>query len=144
MINRMQWSLHQLAAATAGRPVAPVGGAGEWQDTEVTSVTIDSRTARPQSLFVPIVAARDGHAFLQDAIDILVRVVTAETESHGAVHGRERNLHCPQYVRRFERARRAGRPARSANPEIAKLIEHPFAFDIMARKVQRVWQSRRL
>ncbi|MBO0730860.1 MAG: UDP-N-acetylmuramoyl-tripeptide--D-alanyl-D-alanine ligase [Acidimicrobiaceae bacterium] len=66
MIERMHWSPSQLAAATAGRLVESIAGE---RDAVVTSVTIDSRLVRPGGLFVPIVASRDGHAFLQDAID---------------------------------------------------------------------------
>ncbi len=69
MIERMHWSLAQVADATGGRLLAPEGASLASPEQVVTSVTIDSRTARAQSLFVPIVAARDGHRFLQDAID---------------------------------------------------------------------------
>jgi UDP-N-acetylmuramoyl-tripeptide--D-alanyl-D-alanine ligase len=48
---------------------AAVGGELRGDDVEVAAVTIDSRSVPPSSLFVPIVAARDGHEFIGGAID---------------------------------------------------------------------------
>jgi UDP-N-acetylmuramoyl-tripeptide--D-alanyl-D-alanine ligase len=48
--------------------VAATGGELHGSDVEVTGVSIDSRSVEPGSLFVPIVAERDGHAFVADAI----------------------------------------------------------------------------
>ena len=50
----------EAAAATGGRLVGP--------DVEITGAAFDSRSLRPGDLFVPIVAARDGHDFVADAI----------------------------------------------------------------------------
>jgi UDP-N-acetylmuramoyl-tripeptide--D-alanyl-D-alanine ligase len=47
------------AAATGGRLVGP--------DVEFEGASFDSRTTRPGQLFVPIVAARDGHEYIGDA-----------------------------------------------------------------------------
>jgi len=49
-----------IAAATGGSLVGP--------DVEVDGVTIDSRLVRGGELFVPIVAERDGHAFIEAAL----------------------------------------------------------------------------
>jgi len=46
-----------------------VGGTLHGADVEVRSVTTDSRTARPGSLFVAIVADRDGHMFVEAAVE---------------------------------------------------------------------------
>lgn len=46
---------------------AASGGVLVGDDVVVDGVSIDSRTLRPGSLFVPIVAARDGHDFIVDA-----------------------------------------------------------------------------
>ncbi len=57
----MRFSTSELAAQLGGELVGPdviVGGAG-----------IDSRTVRPGQLYVPIVAERDGHAFIAAALD---------------------------------------------------------------------------
>ena len=51
----------QIAAATGGTLHGP--------DAAIDSVTIDSRSIRPGQLFVPIVAARDGHDFIAGAVD---------------------------------------------------------------------------
>jgi UDP-N-acetylmuramoyl-tripeptide--D-alanyl-D-alanine ligase len=45
-----------------------VDGRLEGTDVEVDGATQDSRLAKPGSLFVPIVAARDGHDFVADAV----------------------------------------------------------------------------
>ncbi|GAC58569.1 UDP-N-acetylmuramoyl-tripeptide--D-alanyl-D-alanine ligase [Gordonia hirsuta DSM 44140 = NBRC 16056] len=50
----------QIAAAT--------GGVLHGPDVRVDSAGIDSRSARPGQLFVPIVAARDGHDFIGAAV----------------------------------------------------------------------------
>jgi UDP-N-acetylmuramoyl-tripeptide--D-alanyl-D-alanine ligase len=49
-----------VAAATRGRLAGP--------DVEITGAAFDSRSLRPGDLFVPIVATRDGHDFVADAI----------------------------------------------------------------------------
>ncbi len=46
-----------------------VGGALIGPDVTVDGASIDSRTVRPGQLFVPIVAARDGHAFIDAAVE---------------------------------------------------------------------------
>lgn len=50
----------QIAAATGGTLHGP--------DVQVDSAGIDSRAVRPGELFVPIVAARDGHDFIPAAV----------------------------------------------------------------------------
>ena len=57
----MRWTLDEVAAATGGR----LHGDGS---TEVDGVTQDSRDVRPGMLFVPLVAERDGHGFIDDAV----------------------------------------------------------------------------
>ena len=49
----------EIAAAVGGRLVGP--------DADVDGASFDTRTLRPGQLFVPIVAARDGHDFVDDA-----------------------------------------------------------------------------
>lgn len=55
----MELHASQIARATGGTLVGP--------DVLVTGVSQDSRSIRPGWLFVPIVAARDGHDFIPDA-----------------------------------------------------------------------------
>ena len=57
----MRWTLTEIAAATGGR----LRGDGS---TEVDGVTQDSRDVQPGMLFVPLVAERDGHDFIADAV----------------------------------------------------------------------------
>ncbi|MXW89690.1 MAG: UDP-N-acetylmuramoylalanyl-D-glutamyl-2, 6-diaminopimelate--D-alanyl-D-alanine ligase, partial [Acidimicrobiaceae bacterium] len=57
----MRWTLTEIAAATGGR----LRGDGS---TEVEGVTQDSRDVQPGMLFVPLVAERDGHDFIADAV----------------------------------------------------------------------------
>jgi UDP-N-acetylmuramoyl-tripeptide--D-alanyl-D-alanine ligase len=50
----------EVAAATRGRLAGP--------DVEISGAAFDSRSLRPGDLFVPLVAARDGHEFIADAV----------------------------------------------------------------------------
>lgn len=51
----------QVAEATGGRLDGP--------DVEIDGASFDSRSVEPGQLFVPIVAERDGHDFVQGALD---------------------------------------------------------------------------
>jgi UDP-N-acetylmuramoyl-tripeptide--D-alanyl-D-alanine ligase len=57
----MRCSTSELAAHLGGELVGP--------DVAVDGASIDSRTVRPGQLFAPIVAARDGHAFIPAALE---------------------------------------------------------------------------
>ena len=57
----MRWSLDEIAAATGGR----LHGDGA---ATVDGVTQDSRDVQSGMLFVPLVAERDGHDFIADAV----------------------------------------------------------------------------
>lgn len=46
-----------------------LGGELVGQDLRIEGASIDSRTIRPGQLFVPIVAERDGHAFISAALE---------------------------------------------------------------------------
>jgi len=50
-----------VVAATGGRLVGP--------DVEIDGVSFDSRSVKPGQLFVPLVADRDGHEFIDQAIE---------------------------------------------------------------------------
>ena len=56
----MRFLLSDLAATVGGTLVGP--------DREVDGVVTDSRAARPGQLFVPLIAARDGHDFIGAAV----------------------------------------------------------------------------
>ena len=46
-----------------------VGGRVDGPDTAVEGASTDTRTLEPGQLFVPVVAARDGHDFIPEALD---------------------------------------------------------------------------
>lgn len=54
------WTAADAAAATGGRVTA---------DWAADGISIDTRTLRPGDLFVALTAARDGHDFVQQALD---------------------------------------------------------------------------
>ncbi|MFT4086435.1 MAG: UDP-N-acetylmuramoyl-tripeptide--D-alanyl-D-alanine ligase [Gordonia sp. (in: high G+C Gram-positive bacteria)] len=56
--------MHLLASQIA----AATGGVLHGPDVRIDSASIDSRSIRPGQLFVPIVAARDGHDFIAGAV----------------------------------------------------------------------------
>ncbi len=56
----MRMSASEVARAAGGRLVGP--------DVELSGFSIDSRTAASGELFVPVVAERDGHDFIDDAL----------------------------------------------------------------------------
>ena len=56
----MRFRAIEVAAATGGRLVGP--------DVELDGVSFDSRSVLPGQLFVPLVAERDGHEFVPDAL----------------------------------------------------------------------------
>jgi UDP-N-acetylmuramoyl-tripeptide--D-alanyl-D-alanine ligase len=60
----MRFTATEIARAVDGT----VRGDGHGGDVEVHRVTIDSREVVGGELFVPIVADRDGHEFIQDAV----------------------------------------------------------------------------
>ena len=56
----MRLMASEVAQVASGRLVGP--------DVEVSGASIDSRTLAQGELFVPVVAERDGHAFIDDAL----------------------------------------------------------------------------
>ena len=56
----MRFRAIEVAVATGGRLVGP--------DVELDGVSFDSRSVAPGQLFVPLVAERDGHEFIVDAL----------------------------------------------------------------------------
>src|SRR3954447_6417252 len=57
----MRCSTSELTAHLGGELVGP--------DVSVEGASIDSRSIRPGQLYVPIVAERDGHAFIAAALE---------------------------------------------------------------------------
>ena len=71
----MRFSTSELAARLGGELVGP--------DVTVEGASIDSRTALPGQLYVPIVAERDGHAFIAAALDAGVAAYLTMQEPAG-------------------------------------------------------------
>ncbi|MEO9224114.1 MAG: UDP-N-acetylmuramoylalanyl-D-glutamyl-2, 6-diaminopimelate--D-alanyl-D-alanine ligase, partial [Acidimicrobiales bacterium] len=59
----MRFTIEELASATGGESVGASCG------VETDGVSIDSRSVHTRQLFVPIVAERDGHEFIPQAIE---------------------------------------------------------------------------
>lgn len=68
----MRWSVQELlrdcAHPFAGAPLAISPQLVQTGTREIAGVSIDTRSLVPGSLFVPLVAARDGHDFLPSAV----------------------------------------------------------------------------
>jgi UDP-N-acetylmuramoyl-tripeptide--D-alanyl-D-alanine ligase len=60
-VTRLRFTTSELAAHLGGELVGP--------DVTVDGAGIDTRTLRPGQLYVPIVAERDGHAFIPAALE---------------------------------------------------------------------------
>ncbi|ADB49844.1 UDP-N-acetylmuramoyl-tripeptide--D-alanyl-D-alanine ligase [Conexibacter woesei] len=71
----MRCSTSELAAHLGGELVGP--------DVGVEGASIDSRTLRPGQLYVPIVAERDGHAYIPAALDAGAPAYLTEQEPVG-------------------------------------------------------------
>ena len=52
----------------ASEVAAAVGGTLHGPDVQIDGVSFDSRSAQPGQLFVPLVADRDGHQFIENAV----------------------------------------------------------------------------
>ncbi len=65
-----------MVEATGGRLVGP--------DVEIDGVSFDSRSVQPGQLFVPLIAERDGHEFIAQALE---RGAAAYLTSHPAAAG---------------------------------------------------------
>jgi UDP-N-acetylmuramoyl-tripeptide--D-alanyl-D-alanine ligase len=59
-MTRVRFSTSELAGHLGGDLVGPA--------VSIEGASIDSRTIRPGQLYVPIVAERDGHAFIRAAL----------------------------------------------------------------------------
>jgi UDP-N-acetylmuramoyl-tripeptide--D-alanyl-D-alanine ligase len=71
----VRFSTTELAARLGGELVGP--------DVAVTGASIDTRTVLPGQLYVPVVAARDGHEFIGAALDRGVPAYLTEREPVG-------------------------------------------------------------
>ncbi|MFZ1489151.1 MAG: hypothetical protein WAS51_04365, partial [Ilumatobacteraceae bacterium] len=67
----------------AGEAAAAIGAELVGPDTVVDGATFDSREVHPGQLFVPLVAARDGHEFVAAALARGAAAYLTEREPQG-------------------------------------------------------------
>ncbi|ANZ59984.1 UDP-N-acetylmuramoyl-tripeptide--D-alanyl-D-alanine ligase [Secundilactobacillus paracollinoides] len=60
----MKMQLSEIAGAVSAQ-----NDITDWQTVEISSVAFDSRELKPGALFVPLVGERDGHKFIDKAIE---------------------------------------------------------------------------
>jgi UDP-N-acetylmuramoyl-tripeptide--D-alanyl-D-alanine ligase len=79
----MRFTAAELAAALTARNLHGDHARLLGSDVEIDGVSFDSREVRPGQLFVPIVAERDGHDFIGDALAAgAVAYLTSRDDSH--------------------------------------------------------------
>src|ERR687885_2071303 len=79
----MRFSAAELTAGLGGELVGP--------DVSIEGASIDSRTIRPGQLYAPIVAERDGHAFIPEALEAGAPAYLTAQEPIGATAIRVRD-----------------------------------------------------
>ena len=123
-----------LAAAVGGHLVGP--------DVEVDGATIDSRTVRRGQLFVPVVAERDGHAFVPDALAAGASAyLTSAAPSGGTAVVVDDTVAALQAAGRWARARFAG-PVVGITGSVGKTSVKDLLAGVLAR-VQRAHANER-
>lgn len=79
----MRFTAAELVAALSARNLHGDSARLVGPDVEIDGVAFDSREVRPGQLFVPIVAERDGHDFIGDALAAgAVAYLTSRDDSH--------------------------------------------------------------
>lgn len=59
----------KMQLAEIAHAVGAINDYKEWENVSVTSVAFDSRHLQPGGLFIPLTGEKDGHQFIQSAID---------------------------------------------------------------------------
>jgi UDP-N-acetylmuramoyl-tripeptide--D-alanyl-D-alanine ligase len=84
----MRFSAAELVAALTARNLHGDRARLVGPDVEIDGVTFDSRDVRPGQLFVPIVAERDGHDFIGDALAAgAVAYLSSRDDAHARFGG---------------------------------------------------------
>ncbi|MFN5603769.1 MAG: Mur ligase domain-containing protein, partial [Actinomycetes bacterium] len=79
----MRFTAAELVAALSARNLHGDSAHLVGPDVEIDGVSFDSREVRPGQLFVPIVAERDGHDYIDDALAAgAVAYLTSRDDSH--------------------------------------------------------------
>ena len=134
----VRWTLEEIAAATGGR----LHGHGA---TAVDGVTQDSRDVRPGMLFVPLVAERDGHDFIADAVaagaSAYLTARKPEAASVGAVEVVD-TLEALKALAREARRRLGAAPVVGVTGSVGKTTTKDLLAAALSRD-RRVWASTR-
>ena len=134
----MRWTLDEIAAATDGR----LHGDGS---TEVDGVTQDSRDVEPGMLFVPLVAERDGHDFIADAVAAgAPAYLTARgvAEADAAAVEVDDTMDALTALARAARARLGTVPVVGVTGSVGKTTTKDLLAAVLGRD-RRVWASTR-
>ena len=134
----MRFTLEQIAAVTGGR----LHGDGS---VEVDGVTQDSRDVRPGMLFVPLVAERDGHGFIGDAVAAGAPACLTDREPSvpGAAAVRvDDTLEALAALGREARRRLGAVPVVGVTGSVGKTTTKDLLAAVLARD-RRVWASTR-
>ena len=134
----VRFTLEQIAAVTRGR----LHGDGS---VEVDGVTQDSRDVRPGMLFVPLVAERDGHDFIGDAVTggAFAYLTAREPSVPGAAAVRvEDTLEALAALGHEARRRLGAVPVVGVTGSVGKTTTKDLLAAVLARD-RRVWSSTR-
>lgn len=141
----VRWTLDQIAEATGGRVADEAPGDAAAATVTVDGVTQDSREVRPGMLFVPLVADRDGHDFIEHAV---AAGASAYLTSQGATAAGapavavDDTLTALGDLARKARRRLAGVPVVGITGSVGKTTTKDLLAAVLARD-RRVWASRR-
>ncbi len=134
----MRWTLAEIAAATGGRLHGDAA-------IEVEGVTQDSRDVQPGMLFVPLVAERDGHDFIADAVAVgaSAYLTAREPSVPGAAAVRvDDTMAALAALGREARRRLAAVPVVGITGSVGKTTTKDLLAAVLARD-RRVWASTR-
>ncbi len=134
----MRFTLEQIAAVTRGR----LHGDGS---VEVDGVTQDSRDVQPGMLFVPLVAERDGHDFIGDAVTggAFAYLTARQPSVPGAVAVRvDDTLEALAALGREARRRLGAVPVVGVTGSVGKTTTKDLLAAVLGRD-RRVWSSTR-
>ena len=141
----MRWTLDQIAEATGGRLEGESLGESARVSVVVDGVTQDSREVQPGMLFVPLVAERDGHDFIEQAV---TAGALAYLTSQGATVAGVPAVVVPDTFRALRdlaaqaRSRLGDLPVVGITGSVGKTTTKDLLAAVLGRS-KRVWASRR-
>jgi UDP-N-acetylmuramoyl-tripeptide--D-alanyl-D-alanine ligase len=130
----MQIHCSELATAVGGRLEGP--------DVVVDGGSIDSRSVRPGQLFVPVVAERDGHGFIADALAAgAAAYLTERAPVGGTAIVVDRTVEALQAAGRFARAR-LPRPVVGITGSVGKTSVKDLLSVVLAQRLRTAASER--